>query len=119
MLMEALRPLHIRRVNGDLHMKPGSPVEVPDEDAVRLLAKKPDAVRPVLCPGDIVEWLSPALPKQQGEVLEVYQDGNFEVFHPLTEILCRLPIRWATKVFLGPRASAPNAPKVNTNARGA
>lgn len=101
MLMQALRPLHIRRVNGDLHMKPGFPVELPDEDAVRLLAKKPDAVRPVLCPGDIVEWLSPALPKQQGEVLDVYQDGTFEVCHPLAEKLCRLPLMWVTKILNG------------------
>lgn len=99
MLMEALRPLHIRRVNGDLHMKPGSPIEIPDEEAVRLLAKKPDAVRPVLCPGDIVEWLSPALHRQRGEVRAVHPDGTFEVFHPLTGVLCRLPIRWVTQVF--------------------
>lgn len=101
MLIEALRPLHIRRANGDLHLKPGCPVDLPDEDAVRLLAKKPDAVRPVIRPGDLVEWLSPALPKQQGEVLAVHGD-SFTIFHPLAETLCRLPISWITRVVEAP-----------------
>lgn len=69
-----------------------------DEVAVRLLAKGPDKVGPVLCPGDVVEWLSPALPKQQGEVLGLYPDGTFEVLHPLSERLCRLPVVWVIRV---------------------
>ncbi|MGE0469629.1 MAG: hypothetical protein AB7L09_12700 [Nitrospira sp.] len=98
MTLVALRPLHIRRSGGDLHLKPGLPVDLPDGDAVRLLAKKPDAVRLVLRPGDIVEWLSPALPKQHGEVLDVYEDGTFEVVHTLSVKLCRLPMVWVTRV---------------------
>jgi len=98
MMLVVLRPLHIRRSSGDLHLKPGLPIDLPDGDAVRLLAKKPDAVRLVLRPGDIVEWLSPALPKQHGEVLDVYQDGTFEVVHPLSVKLCRLPMAWITRV---------------------
>jgi|CXWL01.1.fsa_nt_gi hypothetical protein len=102
MTLVALRPLHIRRSIGDLHLKPGLPVDLPDGDAVRLLAKKPDAVRPVLRAGDWAEWLSPALPKQRGKVLAVHPDGTFEVFHPLTEAPCRLPVSWVTKVFSRP-----------------
>lgn len=48
--------------------------------------------------GNWVEWLSPALPKQQGEVMAVYQDGTFEVFHPLSERLCRLPAKWVIRI---------------------
>jgi hypothetical protein len=55
--------------------------------------------------GDWVEWLSPALPKQQGEVLAVYPDRTFEVFHPLTESLCRLPIGWVIRVLKDPMNS--------------
>lgn len=98
MTLVALRPLHIRRSSGDLHLKPGLAVDLPDGDAVRLLAKKPDAVRPLLYPGDFVEWRSPALPKQRGEVLGVHDDGTFEVWHPLTERLCRLPVAWVLRV---------------------
>ena len=50
MLIEASRPLCIRLATGDLHLKPGVPVEFPDDDAVQLLAKKPDAVRRVSAP---------------------------------------------------------------------
>jgi hypothetical protein len=103
MRIEVLRPLHIRRRAGgeDLHLKPG-PIDLPDDDAVKLLAKKPDAVRLAVQPGDRVEWLSPALPKQEGEVLAIYDDGTFEVYHPLTEILCRLPLAWVTRVVTAP-----------------
>jgi len=56
------------------------------------------AARPMVQAGDHVEWLSPALPRQQGEVLAVHGDGTFEVFHSLTEAVCRLPIAWITRV---------------------
>lgn len=98
MKLEILRPLHIRRLAGgaDLHLKPG-PIDLPDDDAVKLLAKKPDAVRLAVQAGDWVEWLSPALPKQQGEIIAIDGD-HFHVYHPLTEILCRLPLVWVTRV---------------------
>ncbi|TKB79291.1 MAG: hypothetical protein E8D42_07790 [Nitrospira sp.] len=105
MTVEALRPLHIRRAAGDLHLRPGHPVELPDDDAVRLLAKT-DKIYPVLHPGDSVEWMSPALPKQQGEVLVVHQDRTFEVFHPLTVAVCRLPVAWVLRVVRGPMNTA-------------
>lgn len=102
MRLEILRPLHIRHLAGgeDLHLKPG-PVDLPDDDAMRLLVKKPDAVRPVVQPSDLVEWLSPALPKQQGEALAVGVD-SFLVFHPLSECVCQLPIQWITRVVTAP-----------------
>jgi hypothetical protein len=55
-----------------------------------------------LRPGCWVEWLSPALPTCRGEVLAVYPDGTCQVFHPLTEHLCRLPVAWVTAVFEQP-----------------
>lgn len=51
-------------------------------------------------PGDVVEWLSPALPEQQGEVLAVHPDETFLAFHPLTEILCKLPLAWVTRIVM-------------------
>ncbi len=62
MLIEALRPLCIRRSTGDLHLKPGFPVELPDDDAVRLLAKKPDAVLQVSVPVPGGVTIEPAAP---------------------------------------------------------
>lgn len=53
----------------------------------------------ILKPDCWVEWLSPALPRQQGEVLDVdLKDQTFTVFHPLSEMLCRLPIAWITRI---------------------
>lgn len=92
MILEALCPLRVRFPDTDVYMQPGSPIDLPDAQAVRLLAIKPDKVWPVLSPGDVVEWCSQALPKQRGEVLAVYPDRTFKVFHPLTQALCRLPI---------------------------
>ena len=102
MVVEVLKPLRVHLRDRTVELQPGHPTELNDEEAVRLLEKKPDAVRLVLCPGDIVEWLSPALPKQRGEVLAVYQSGTFEVFHPLAEKLCRLPMTWVIRVVTRP-----------------
>ncbi len=55
MKLEILRPLHIRRASGDLHFKAGSVADLPDEDALLLLAKKPDAVRLVGTSGTVIE----------------------------------------------------------------
>ena len=55
MKLEILRPLHIRRASGDLHFKAGSVADLPDEDALLLLAKKPDAVRLVEPSGTVIE----------------------------------------------------------------
>lgn len=98
MVIEVLRPLRVHLRDRTVDLRPGRPAELHDEDAVRLLAMKPDAVRLVLCPGEIVEWLSPALPIQRGKVLDVYQDGTFEVVHPLSVRPCRLPMVWVTRV---------------------
>ena len=98
MVIEVLKPLRVHLRDRTVDLRPGHPTELNDEEAVRLLEKKPDAVRPVLCPGDVVEWLSPALPKQRGEVRAVSHDGNFEVYHPLAGTLCRLPMMWVIRV---------------------
>ncbi len=98
MLIESLRPLRVHLRDRTVELRPGQPTDLNDEEAARLLELKPDAVRPVLSPGDVVEWLSPALPKQRGEVRAVFDDGNFEVYHPLAGTLCRLPMIWVIRV---------------------
>lgn len=111
MLVEAVKtPILYRWPGGEVRLIPNRPVDLPADRARRLLDKAPGKVRVVepgpvtvgIRPGVWVEWLSPALPKQRGEVLAVHPDGTFEVFHPLTEILCRLPVGWITAVFEQP-----------------
>jgi hypothetical protein len=111
MLLEATRkPICYRWPGGEIVLTPGHPRELPEARARRLLERAAGKVRVVnfgsvtggIRPGVWVEWLSPALPKQQGEVLAVYQDGTFEVFHPLAEKLCRLPVMWVIRVVTHP-----------------
>lgn len=106
MKLEAIgRPFTYQWPGGQIRFELGRVIDVPEDRALRIMAKVPGRVRPLqdasltppLKPGVWVEWLSPALPRQQGEVLAI--DGDrFEVYHPLTEILCRLPISWITRV---------------------
>lgn len=47
MIIEALRPLHIRRAGGDLHLLPGQAIELEAAEAQRLLTKANGMVRAV------------------------------------------------------------------------
>ena len=47
MLIEATKPLLIRCSTGDLHLTPGTPVEIPTEQARRVLLKAKGKVREV------------------------------------------------------------------------
>lgn len=102
MVIEVLKPLRVHLRDRTVDLRPGQPTELADDDAVQLMAKKPDAVRPVVQAGNWVEWLSLALPKQRGEVLAVHPDKTFEVYHPLTQAVCRLPVGWVTKILKRP-----------------
>ncbi len=66
-------------------------------ESIKEILKQEFGNRPALQPGDQVEWMSPALPRQQGEVLAIHEDGTFEVFVPISEVVCRLPISWITR----------------------
>lgn len=66
--------------------------------------------RPAIQPGDLVEWLSPALPRQQGEVLAIHDDGTFEAYHPLSERVRRMPTAWITRtITTAPTYEGPTA----------
>lgn len=98
MMIAALRPLCIRRSMGDLHLKPGFPVELPDDDAVRLLAKKPDAVRRVSEPAGTPQTDASA-PTPEGVKIEpaapnarpvYWETGTGEILGPaVPEFLAR------------------------------
>lgn len=106
MLLEATgKPICYRWPGGEIVLTPGHPRDLPEDQARRLLERAAGKVRVVepgsvmegIQPGVWVEWLSPALPKQRGEVLAVYDDGTFDVWHPLAETLCRLPVTWVIR----------------------
>lgn len=109
MWLEAVyKPIRYQWPGGEIRLIPGVPAELPDDRARRLLEKADGDVRVVnaplpiedIQPGDMVAWLSPLLPEQQGEVLAVHPDETFLAFHPLTEILCKLPLAWVTRIVM-------------------
>ena len=60
MLIEASSPLTVRLPSGEVHLTPGKPVELPDEQAKQLLAKVPGKVWAVHPPELII--IEPAHP---------------------------------------------------------
>ncbi len=62
MLIEALKPLTVKLPTGDLQLKPGFPVNMAEDRALKLLAKAPGKVRMVqphalaFQLGDLVHW---------------------------------------------------------------
>ena len=62
MLIEALKPLTVKLPGGDLQLKPGRPVNLAEDRALKLLAKAPGKVRMVepqalaFQPGDLIHW---------------------------------------------------------------
>src|SRR5690242_8672079 len=89
MKLEALRPLHVRRASGDLHLRPGYPVELPDEEAARLLQKVPDKVR--MAPHGTTVTIEPALTANGGPLSVIYwETGDGRILGPaVPEFLAR------------------------------
>lgn len=59
MRLEALTPFTYRWPGGEVHLEPGTPIDLPDERAQRLLNKAPGKVRicpPTTQPGDRITW---------------------------------------------------------------
>ena len=107
MLIEALdKPITYRWPGGEVQLKPGCPVPLPEARALKLLAKargkvriaKPEAATMRLSPGIWIEYASPVFGQVACEVLEVGRDGDLCVFHPLQEKLVTIPLAWVAKV---------------------
>ena len=101
MRLEATRKaLRYRLKSGqEFLLKPGCPVDIPDEAAKSLLNKAGAQVRVVedsIRAGQIAEWDSPLFGLVAGVVLEVLPHG-VRVLHPLTEIECVIPASWLCK----------------------
>src|SRR5262245_39018637 len=100
MLVEAVIPLRVKSAGRWRFLEPGKPVELADNQALKLLSKVPGKVRQVsplahssgpLIPGETVTWFSPLFGNVTGELLAVHTDGQIDVFHPLKEGIARIP----------------------------
>lgn len=99
MIIEALKPLRVAFSDpgqAPIHLKPGYPVNLPDDQARRLLEKAPGKVRLIseAKPGDTVEWLSPLFGRLTGELLAIQDNGDLAVFHPCTDALAMIAPAW-------------------------
>lgn len=57
MMIECIGEAFVYRwPEGEIHLEPGQPVELPDERAQRLLLKAPGRVRVIPRPGDRIMW---------------------------------------------------------------
>jgi len=94
LLIEASTPLTIRRTSGDIRLLPGQPMDFPEDEALKLLAKAHGRVRQAL-----TDWLAawrelaaltsgmteddPRLPVVMAEIAkcdEAYLSGNWGAF---------------------------------------
>ncbi len=88
----------------EIRLIPGQPVDLPDSQARKLLVRAVGRVRIVasssgpLSAGQWVQYESPLFGLLSGEVLAVLDDGQIDVFHPVTLRLVRIPRTWVTKV---------------------
>jgi hypothetical protein len=80
MRIEALYRLHIRRAAGDLHLRPGVPIELSDEEGAKLLEKIPAKVRLVPFAAKVIE---PAVNADGAPLRPVYwETGTGEILGP-------------------------------------
>lgn len=100
MLIEVLTPLSIRLPEGDLRLRPGKPVELSDQCALKLMERAPGKVRRVGVTaqassllGHVVKWDSPLFGLLSGYVQEDHGD-RVTILHPLTEQVATIPKAW-------------------------
>ncbi len=102
MLLEAVdRPIRYRLADGrEIRLEPGRSVDLPDPQALKLLAKAQGRVKlastdlPRFQPGTWIEWDSPLFGRLRGELLGFREDGRLEVFHPVTQTVTPIPQTW-------------------------
>ena len=113
MLIEAARPMRVLIPDGEIRLEPGRPIDLPEDQALKLLVKAGGHVRRVepiteqnldqLLLGVWVEWDSPSLGHCQGQVAMSPEDGWFVVRgHSVTGNLALIHISWDVRVIPGP-----------------
>jgi hypothetical protein len=106
LLIRALIPLRVRLPQGEIRLEPGTPMDIPEIQARKLLDRAKGKVRPVLTRayhgedltvGEMVEWDSPLFGLLRALILE--DKGEYVmVQHPLTNRQAVVPKRWLTKI---------------------
>jgi hypothetical protein len=83
-----------------IELIPGAPVKLNDEEATKLIARRPDMVRALdkLAneSGRIVKWRSPLFPGELSARVLADIPGHVRVLHPLSEEVVEIPVEWLT-----------------------
>jgi len=108
MIIEATQPLEvfISDLQETIHLEPLIPRDLPEEQALKLLAKVPGKVRiynPVsgkdFKPGTLISWHSPLFGRVNGEVAMEPESGWFVVrCHSVTGGLALISMDWDLRV---------------------
>jgi hypothetical protein len=108
MKVEALMPiwLHIAETGEDIQLKPMVPTELPEAQALKLLAKGIGKVRPFhplessqVKVGDTLSWKSPLFGRCNGQVAMEPENGWCVVrCHSVTGDLALIHLDWDVKV---------------------
>jgi hypothetical protein len=81
-----------------IELTPGVPVKLHDDDAAKLIVRRPDMVRALdkLAneAGRIVKWRSPLFPGELSARVLADIPGHIRVLHPLTEEVVEIPVEW-------------------------
>ncbi len=106
MFVEAIdHPIRYHLADGrEVRLVPGQPVDLPDIQASKLLAKAQGRVKlaptglPRFQPGTWIEWDSPLFGRLRGELLGAREDGRLEVFNPVTQTVTPILPVWVRQV---------------------
>ena len=111
MLIEARRPMRVLIPDGEIRLDPGRPMDLPEDQALKLLVKAGGQVRPIalitelnldqLIPGVWIEWVSPLWGHCQGQVAMSPESGWFVVrSHSVTGDLALIHVNWNVRLRL-------------------
>ena len=79
MRLEAMVPFTYRWPGGEVHLEPGTPIDLPDDRARRLLDKAPGKVRvipPTYQPGSTIAWVRADGTRQIGTIDFIYAEDT-------------------------------------------
>ena len=99
MTLETIEQPFAVKIDGQLvQLLPGAPMEFPDDQGLKLLAKAEGRIRLVsgltaMTPGAVITWESPLFGLLSGPVITVLE-GGVTVMHPLSEVPCTIPTSW-------------------------
>jgi len=108
LIIEALEPLTVEITDSHetIHLRPFTPQDLPESQALKLLAKVPDKVRlyhhpssDELQPGRSISWHSPLFGRVRGQVAMVPENGWLVIrCHSITGALALVNVEWGLRI---------------------